>query len=502
MLPSQIQTVWGLIVVSAALFALAGAIIASIIVHHSRIRESERKFKLLFGRVFDAILIIENDTLAIADVNEAACSLLGYTREEISDLSLKHLIANGELQRLQSTFDKVFSNGSGYVGETTFVSKGGKRIAVEGGLVVCRIADKSFIMGSFRDVTERNRAEEALRNTLTELDGLRSRLQAENIYLQEEIKSEHDFDQMVGRSEKLKEVLLQVEQVAATDSTVLILGETGTGKELLARAIQSISARKDRPLVKVSCAALPESLIENELFGHEKGAFTGAVCRKLGRFELADGGTIFLDEIGDLPLGLQVKLLRVLEEGEFERLGNPKTIRVDVRIIAATNRDLEKALETGRFREDLYYRLNVFPITVPPLRERQDDIALLVNHFVLRYARKTGKKIETIPQKVMNALQAYHWPGNVRELENVIERSTIISRGNELEVGEWFSKNDFSFGGSRISSLEQAEKQHILKTLKSTGWRVSGDKGAARILGINPRTLESKMKRLGIKRPA
>ena len=500
MLPSQIQTIWGLIVVSAALFALAGAIIASIIVHHSRIRDSERKFKLLFDQVFDSILIIDNNTLAIADVNESACSLIGYTREEILDLPLKDLIPEGELQRLQSTLDKVFASGSGYIGETTFASKSGKRIDVEGGLVLCRIADKSFILGSFRDITERKRTEEALRNTLTELDGLRSRLQAENIYLQEEIKSEHDFDQIVGRSEKLKEVLLQVEQVAATDSTVLILGETGTGKELLARAIQSISARKDRPLVKVSCAALPESLIENELFGHEKGAFTGAVSRKLGRFELADGGTIFLDEIGDLPLGLQIKLLRVLEEGEFERLGNPKTIRVDVRIIATTNRDLEKALETGRFREDLYYRLNVFPITVPPLRERKDDIPLLVNHFVLRYTKKTGKRIETVSQRVMNALQEYRWPGNIRELENIVERSVITSPGNQLELGGWLSRNDFSFRRSPTSTLQETERQLILTTLKSTGWRVSGDKGAARILGINPRTLESRINRLGIKR--
>ncbi|MCK4820359.1 sigma 54-interacting transcriptional regulator, partial [bacterium] len=211
--------------------------------------------------------------------------------------------------------------------------------------------------------------------------------------------------------------------------------------------------------------------------------------------------TIFLDEIGDLPLGLQIKLLRVLEEGEFERLGNPKTIRVDVRIIATTNRDLEKALEIGRFREDLYYRLNVFPITVPPLRERKDDIPLLVNHFVLRYTKKTGKRIETVSQRVMNALQEYHWPGNIRELENIVERSVITSPGNQLELGGWLSRNDFSFGRSPTSTLQETERQLILTTLKSTGWRVSGDKGAARILGINPRTLESRINRLGIKRP-
>lgn len=501
MLPSQVEIIWGLIVATIVFLVLATAVIASIVVHNSKIRESERKFKMLFHQVFDAIVVIDSGTQIIEDLNESACNLLGYTKQELLNSSLKDIVPKEELQRLQSTLDRVVSSGSAYMGETTFVCKDGKRIEVEGGFAVSTIAGEAFVLGSFRDITERKRAEEALRNTLTELDGLRSRLQAENIYLQEEIKSEHDFDQIVGRSEKLKEVLLQVEQVAATDSTVLILGETGTGKELLARAIQSISARKDRPLVKVSCAALPESLIENELFGHEKGAFTGAVSRKLGRFELADGGTIFLDEIGDLPLGLQIKLLRVLEEGEFERLGNPKTIRVDVRIIATTNRDLEKALETGRFREDLYYRLNVFPITVPPLRERKDDIPLLVNHFVLRYTKKTGKRIETVSQWVMNALQEYHWPGNIRELENIVERSVITSPGNQLELGGWLSRNDFSFGRSPTSTLQETERQLILTTLKSTGWRVSGDKGAARILGINPRTLESRINRLGIKRP-
>jgi len=502
MLPSQLPSIWGLIVVSAALFALAGGIIVGVIIYHSRIRDSERKFKLLFGRVFDAILIIDKDTLSIVDVNEAACDLLGYTREQISDLSLRDLIPDGDLQKVRSTLDRAFDTGSGYMEESTLVSKSGRRIEAEAGLVLCRIADRSYVMGSFRDVTERKRAEEALRNALAEVEQLRNRLQAENIYLQEEIKSEHDFDQIVGRSERLKEVLLRAEQVASTDSAVLILGETGTGKELLARAIHSISARKDRPLVKVDCATLPGSLIESELFGHEKGAFTGAVSRKLGRFELADGGTVFLDEIGDLPLGLQTKLLRVLQEGEFERLGNPKTLKVDVRIIAATNRDLEKAVERGRFREDLYYRLNVFPITIPPLRERNGDIPLFVNHFVLKYTKKTGKRIEVIPQGVMNALEEYHWPGNVRELENVTERSVITSPGNQLELGDWLSKNFLSFSRSRVSTLQEAERELILKTLQSTGWRVSGDKGAARILGMNPKTLESRMRKLEIMRPS
>jgi transcriptional regulator with GAF, ATPase, and Fis domain len=236
------------------------------------------------------------------------------------------------------------------------------------------------------------------------------------------------------------------------------------------------------------------------MFGHEKGAFTGALSRKIGRFELADGGTIFLDEIGDLPMELQVKLLRVLQDGEFERLGNPNTIRVDVRVIAATNRDLGKALESGNFREDLYYRLNVFPIYIPPLRERWDDIPLLVKHFVLKYQKKTGKKIETIPQRVMEILQNYHWPGNVRELENVIERAVILSPGGRLELGDWYLKKDPPADPAEIFTLEEMERIHILKALELTRWRVSGEKGAAKILGINPQTLVSRMKKLGINR--
>jgi transcriptional regulator with GAF, ATPase, and Fis domain len=291
-----------------------------------------------------------------------------------------------------------------------------------------------------------------------------------------------------------------VEQVSSTDATVLILGESGTGKELLARAIHNISFRGDRPLVKVNCAALPGNLIESELFGHEKGAFTGAIARKIGRFELADGGTIFLDEIGDLPLELQAKLLRVLQEGEFERLGNSRTIKVDVRIIAATNRDLEREVDQGNFREDLFYRLNVFPVLIPPLRERKEDIPLLVKHFIQKFTRKIGKTIDAVPQHVLNTLQQYHWPGNVRELENLIERAMIISKGNRLLLGDWMPQNGSSNGKSHFSTLEESEKHHILEALEKTDWRVSGEKGAAKILGLNSKTLESRMKKLKIER--
>ncbi|MCH8981190.1 sigma 54-interacting transcriptional regulator [candidate division KSB1 bacterium] len=364
------------------------------------------------------------------------------------------------------------------------------------------IVDAGYVNVYASDITERKHAEEALRKALNEIEQLKNRLQAENIYLQEEIKIQHNFEEIIGAGEALKKSLRKVEQVASTDSTVLILGETGTGKELLARAVHNLSDRRDRPLVKVNCAALPANLIESELFGHEKGAFTGAFKRKIGRFELADGGTIFLDEIGDLSLELQSKLLRVLQEGEFERVGNPQTTKVDVRIISATNRDLEKAVEDGSFREDLYYRLNVFPIQSPPLRERKEDIPILVRHFIKKFTARTGKKIETVPQKVMDALQGYHWPGNVRELENIIERAVIISTGKQLKLEDWLSKTVISSKASHISTLAELEREHILEVLELTRWRVSGESGAAKVLGLKPTTLEARMKKLSIQRKA
>jgi len=349
------------------------------------------------------------------------------------------------------------------------------------------------------EIVERKQAQEDLEKAHAEVESLKDRLQTENVYLQEELKLEHNFEEIVTHSDALKSVLRQVEQVASTDSTVLILGETGTGKELIARAVHNISPRRDRPLVKVNCAALPENLIESELFGHEKGAFTSALTQKVGRFELADGGTIFLDEIGDLPLELQAKLLRVLQEGEFERLGDTKTLTVDVRVIAATNRDLEDAAQKGDFREDLFYRLNVFPIECPALRKRKEDIPLLVHHFVKKYGPKAGKTIEVVPQAVINSLQDYDWPGNVRELENMIERAVIVSTGKELAWGDWLSQaRDVSVV---TPTLEELERKHIVDVLTQTHWRVSGDQGAAKILGLKRTTLESRMKRLGIERP-
>ena len=348
---------------------------------------------------------------------------------------------------------------------------------------------------------EKTKLTDDLQNALSEVERLKNRLEAENIYLQDEIKLQHNFGNIITQSEELKKVLRKVEQVASTDATVLVLGESGTGKELLARAIHNISNRSDRPLVKVNCSALPANLIESELFGHERGSFTGATSRKIGRFELADGGTIFLDEIGDLPLELQPKILRVLQEGEFERIGNPKTIKVNVRIIAATNRKLNEEIKNGNFREDLYYRLNVFPIHIPPLRERKEDIPLLVNYFVNNFSRKVGKNIETISQSMIEKLTEYNWPGNVRELENIIERAVITNEGSKLALNEVLPKEVYTMAGeTEYQTLEEMERQHILKVLEKTNWQVSGDKGAAIILGMKRTTLEARMKKLNIEK--
>jgi len=346
-----------------------------------------------------------------------------------------------------------------------------------------------FTRTMFIDITERVLIEQE-----------KVRLEAQNVYLQEEIKTEHNFEEILGTSSAIRKLLQVVEKVAATDATVLVSGETGTGKELIARAIHNLSGRKDRVLVNVNCAAIPAGLIESELFGHEKGAFTGALARKIGRFELADHATIFLDEIGDLPLELQAKLLRVLQEGEFERLGNSRTLKVNVRVIAATNRDLEKSVREGSFRSDLFYRLNVFPIHLPPLRERKEDIPLLVSYLTKKYGTRHGKRIESVPQSLIHALQSYPWPGNIRELENIIERAVILTQGAQLEMPNWQSRPTSMPSVAKIASLEELDREHILEVLSMTGWRVSGQSGAAKLLGLKRTTLEARMKKLGIAR--
>jgi formate hydrogenlyase transcriptional activator len=346
--------------------------------------------------------------------------------------------------------------------------------------------------------TQRQRAEEELRNALVEVQNLKEQLEAENVYLREEIRMAGLHSDIIGQSEAMKSVLVQAEQVAETDSTVLILGETGTGKELLARAIHNMSGRRNSPLVVVNCAAMPSALVEGELFGREKGAYTGAITRQTGRFEVAHGSTIFLDEVGELPIETQVKLLRVLQEGQFERLGGTRTTTVDVRVVAATNRNLEKAVEEGSFREDLFYRLNVFPIVLPPLRDHVEDIPPLVWSFVNEFAEKMGKRIESVSRKSMAALQGYQWPGNVRELRNIIERAMIRTTDGTLHMPDPGRKPGMSAKGM---TLEEVERDHIVDILKRTNWRVSGKRGAAEILGLKPTTLESKLARLGIKRP-
>jgi formate hydrogenlyase transcriptional activator len=335
-----------------------------------------------------------------------------------------------------------------------------------------------------------------------EIAALKSRLQEENLYLQEEVRAEAAFGDVIGESAAIRGVLANVRKVATTDSTVLVTGETGTGKELVVRAIHALSRRKDKILVKVNCAALPAGVIESELFGHEKGAFTGALTRKVGRFELANRGTLFLDEVGDLPLELQAKLLRVLQDGEFERVGGTQSLKVDVRLIAATNRDLPQAVSEGRFRADLFYRLNVFPIAIPPLRKRLEDVPRLARHFAMHYASKMGKNVGMLSPDVLERLAVYPWPGNVRELQNVIERAVILSPRGRLELGEVAEQPAGEGSLEKGRSLEDIERRHILSILGETRWRVSGERGAARILGIKRTTLESRMKKLGIVRPS
>ncbi len=350
----------------------------------------------------------------------------------------------------------------------------------------------------FANALMRKRNEEEIQSALFEIKLLKERIEADYIYLREEINLEHDFGNIVGKSDALRRILVKAKQVAPTNATVLLLGETGTGKGLIARSIHNASKRKDRPFMQVNCAALTPSLIESELFGHEKGAFTGATTRRVGRFEAAHGTTLFLDEIGDLPIELQPKLLRVLQDGEFERVGGTVTVKSDVRVIAATNRDLEKEVEEGRFRRDLWYRLSIFPISIPPLRERLDDIPLFVSSFVKKYGTWMGKQFNTVSLKTINALQNYPWPGNIRELENLVERAAITSPDGNLQI-----ELPAHTQATAISqkTLKEFERDHILKVLEETNWTIEGPHGAARRLGLKPSTLRFRAKKLDIRRP-
>ena len=368
-------------------------------------------------------------------------------------------------------------------------------------VVFAPVAGSDYLNVYALDTTSKKKVEQALQIALDEVRLLKNRLQQENHYLQDEIKQVHGADTIIGNSEAQDKLLQKVGQVAKTDTTVLITGETGTGKELLARAVHAASQRKGRPLVKVNCAALPVGLIESELFGHEKGAFTGATAQKIGRFELAHDGTIFLDEIGDLPLELQAKLLRVLQEGELERVGGNSTIHINVRVIAATNRNLVDSIAAGEFREDLFYRLNVFPIQSPPLRNRKNDIALLAHHFLQKYGTKIGKRFNAINAPVLARLQAYDWPGNVRELENIIERAIILSDGFSLQLEEAFDLNVTPQSSTqRGKTIREVEQEMMQNALESCGGKIEGSNGAAVKLGVAPSTLRERIKKYGIER--
>jgi PAS domain S-box-containing protein len=578
-------------------------------------RESEDRFHKIFDHSNDLIFVVDPQNDKIIDANSKASKMLGYSREELLTMPISRIHPD-EMPKFLHFAQSVLDTGSGWTDELTCLTKLGNKLPSEISASVINLAGKIYILALVRDISERKKAEQALRESeerlsrilesamdaiitfnddkrivlfneaaekvfrcrsadamarpldrylseslrdlitnymktlgkrkktkqymwapegLTavradgeefpieatisqvEVSGQRlytiilrdvnerkkaeaelNKLQLQNIYLQEEIKSEYNFGEIVAASEAMKKVFQDIEKVAATDSTVLLIGDTGTGKELIARAIHNISSRKDKVLVKVNCAALPSGLVESELFGHEKGSFTGATAKKKGRFELADGGTIFLDEVGELPIDTQIKLLRVLQEQEFERVGGTQTLKVNVRVIAATNRDLEEAVKIGAFRPDLFYRLNIFPIIIPPLRDRPDDIPLLINYFIRKFSRRIGKRIDSVSPKAMEKLMSYDWPGNVRELANILERAVILCDGGILKPEHIGISVQRPPAEGEVSTLEDVERSHIMRALQKTGGVVGGPKGAAKLLGINRSTLLSRMKKLGI----
>ena len=458
----------------------------------TKLQESEERLSRIFASTMDAIVTIDTD---------GRIRLFNAAAEQVFRCAADTALGTPFARYLSGPFRAALDDYTRPRGETTTktmwlpegltaVRADGEEFPVEASLSRVDAAGTVLVTVILRDVNERWRAEAEKRF----LEGL-------NDHLQEEVRAAVGAGDLVGTSDALRRVLKSVEQVAPTNATVLVTGETGTGKEVMARAIHQRSLRRDTAMVKVNCAAIPAGLIESELFGHEKGAFTGAVARRVGRFELAHGGTLFLDEIGELPLDLQPKLLRVLQDGEFERVGGSHTFKVDVRVIAATNRDLERECREGRFRLDLYYRLNVFPIALAPLRERKEDIAHLVGHFVKKFAAKLGKPTETVPPRMMAALTTYAWPGNIRELEHLVERAVVLSQGAELAFPDWPPRAAAQGRTpTRVATIEEVERAHIVEVLEATGWRVSGPKGAAALLGMPPTSLETRMKRLGIVR--
>lgn len=460
------------------------------------LKESEQRYRDLFDEAPIAYVYEDTETRFVS-VNRAGMRLLGLQAEDVPGTIGWSLVAKNEQNEAQlaAAFKDIQQGRERGLVELELRRKDdGRPIWVQ--FWSRPEPDGKHTRTMLIDITDRVLAERE-----------QARLQQQNAYLQEEIKATLNFDEIVGRSPTLAAVLEHVRAVGPTDASVLVTGETGTGKELVARAIHSVSRRKDKPLIKVNCAALPAGLVESELFGHEKGAFTGAISRRMGRFELADGGTIFLDEIGELPLEMQAKLLRVLQEGEIDRIGGKGPTEVDVRIIAATNRDLAQAVRDKSFREDLFYRLNVFPIRLPALRERQEDIPLLASYFATRFASRLGKPIEGISAETLQRLASYAWPGNIRELENIMERAVILSNGMWLDVSQDMLPTAAAAiaiepASNPTASLDEVQRDHIIAALDQTEWVIEGARGAAQILGLHPNTLRSRMKKLGIKRPS
>ena len=458
-----------------------------------RLRESEHRYRDLYQEAPVGYLSVSADG-RILSINHRATQLIGYSADELVGFPVFNLFADTPAGKVRAadSFPRVPSGAELSGLEVEMRRKDGRPLWISLWMRPIRGGDGRVQASRliWVDITDRVLAEAE-----------RARLQQQNLYLQDEIKAVHNFEEIIGQSPALTTVLEDVRRVAPTDATVLISGESGTGKELIARAIHSTSKRQDKPFIKVNCAALPTSLVESELFGHEKGAFTGAIAKRIGRFELADGGTIFLDEIGEIPPEAQAKLLHVLQEHEFDRVGGRFPIRVDVRVIAATNRDLLQAVHETTFREDLYYRLHVFPIHVPSLRQRHEDIPLLVHFLVHKFMLRIGKRIDTVSQRTMEQLLAYHWPGNIRELENVLERAVILAPGNVLDIDPGILSAPSSVPTAQPRpSLESVERDHIVTVLRETDWVIDGPRGAAKILGLHPNTLRNRLKKLGIER--
>ncbi len=455
-------------------------------------------FKAVIDNAEDLIYVI-NKKGEFFHYSESVINQLGYTKKELDNSTIYDLDPSVNQIWWKSHFEEIVEKGSLRF-EWLIVRKDGTKFPVDITANHLRFNNEDYNCAVIRDVTERKIRDLNLYEALEEIKSLKERLEIENEYLQEEISYKINAENIICKSEIYSKVLEQVNLVAPTDTTVLITGESGTGKELLASAMHTNSLRKNRPLIKVNCATLPKELIESELFGHKKGAFTGALADKVGKFTLADSGTIFLDEIGEMPIDLQSKLLRVLQEGEFDELGGSKTIKVDVRVIAATNRKLEEMIKEGTFREDLFYRLNVFPIYNIPLRDRKEDIPLLAQFFLEKYSAKSGKAFKRLSKKTVDTLITYNYPGNIRELENLIERAVIVESGTTLNMGSWMPTETKTIKVSDLLTFEEVQKKHIVDVLKRTNGKVSGKNGAAGILDMNAKTLFAKMKKLGIEK--